>query len=408
MNFRTIGAPIAAILTTLALLAAACGGDSDGTAVEPSPASSPPVEADQPLAPPAAEPTEEATAQPVEPEAAPDPLPSLQEPPYTVEFGWGEFTLDDDIANRLFVGDDLTFVLSISDRPAGDSQNLERGWRLGVEEVSSSGGYGVAARVVGPAGTDSEARASDLEELVQAGGADCLVVDSAGGASVADAIDAAISAGVPVFTIGTDSPFTRRFAYYGIDDLEAGKLAASFVGQWATEGRLLLLNAGVLARDPGDPSAKARMEGFIESFLELMPHVEFANGPEDVEPLGFDSDSAYDSAAVWLQEHPDVDIIFLADGGLEQLAAAIGDQFLHGDVYAAGFGMSDAIGNFIHDGVVVATLLEGLESQAETAAQACGRFLDDGVYDAGAVARNPQVVHEDNLESTGWAPPERN
>ena len=397
---------VAATFAILALFATACGGGDEKAAFGPPLTSSPVVGADQPPEETAVESSEESAFDPEEPTTTSAPLPSLLDPPYSVEFDWGVFSLAEGITNRMFVEEGLTFVLSVSDRSAADSGALIRGWRQGVEEVSNSKGRDITAQVIGPAGPDAGARAVELAALVEDGEVDCLAVDSANDVSVADAVDDAVSAGIPVFALGSDSPFSRRFAFYGIDDLEAGRLAGSFVGQWATDKRILLLKAGVLAQDPSDSSAGARMKGFIETFLELQPHVEFVNGPEDVEPLGIDPVEVYDSSAVWLQEHPDVDMILQADGGLEELARAIGDQFLHGDVYAVGFGMSNMIGNLVHDGVVVATLLEGLEAQADTAAQACGNFLFDGMYDVAVVTRDPLVVYQENLESSGWASPD--
>ena len=235
-------------------------------------------------------------------------------------------------------------------------------------------GRDVVGRMVGPEGGDALAQADELTLLVQAGEVDCLAVDAADSGTVPDAIDAAVSAGVPVFSVGVDAANSRRFAFYGLNDFDAGRFAGSYAGQWVLDSRILIRKAAVLAGDPDDSSSRARMEGFIEAFLEFQPHVEFVNGPESTEAQGFDADEVYDSSVVWLQQHPDADMIFHADEGLEALAQAIADQLLYGDVYAVGFGMGQTVGNLIHDGVVVATLLEGYEAQAAAAAEGLRRL----------------------------------
>ena len=329
----------------------------------------------------------------------------LLDPPHLVEFGWGEFSLAKSTGDRLFVDERLTFVLMMPAIDTARTRMAEQGWSRGVEEVSDVYERAVLARVVGPESADARDQAAELVSLVEEGEVDCLAVDAGGDGLVADALDTAVAAGVPVFTLGVDVPNSRRFAFYGLDDFEAGRFVGSFVGRWALERRILILKAGVLSSDPGDRGSRARMEGFVEAFLEIQPHVEFVNSADTVEPQGVDAEELYESAAVWLAENPDVDVILHADAGLEPLARVISDQYLHGDVHAVGFGMSETIGNLIHDGVIVASLVEGVAAQAATAAVACGEFLLEGVHDVGVVARTPQVAHEDNLESFGWSPP---
>lgn len=413
MKFTILSAPAVA---ALALFATACAEDDPEPRL-PDPPTSVTVAEETPPEPPAEE----------EPEPAPTPdtttstvpeveattttaattttsLPVL-DPPHVVEFGWGEFSLARSIGDRLFVDERLTFVLSMPSIDTARTRMAEQGWSRGVDEVSDVYERVVLGRVIGPESSDARDQASELVSLVEAGEVDCLVVDADGDGLVADAVDTAVAAGVPVFTLGTDVPNSRRFAFYGLDDFDAGRFAGSFVGRWVLDKRILILKAGVLASDPDDRGARARMEGFVEAFLEVQPHVEFVNSADTVEPQGVDADEIYESAAVWLAENPDVDVILHADAGLEPLARVISDQYLHGDVYAVGFGMSETVGNLIHDGVIVASLVEGVAAQAATAAVACGEFLLEGVHDVGVVARTPQVAHEFNLESFGWSPP---
>lgn len=333
-------------------------------------------------------------------------LPPLSDPPHSVSLPWGNFSLATRISDRLFSGDGLRFAFSSSDRSSARSMAFEQGWSIGIDEVETLKSAEIAARVVGPAVVDEAAQADELVALAESGNVDCVVVDAPSTGRVADAIDEVVAAGVPVFTVGTDAPNSRRFAYYGLDGLEAGKFAGMYAGQWSLDSRILIRKAAVLAGDPSQASTSKRMEGFIEAFLEIQPHVEFVGDHESVEPAGTDAEAVYEWSAAWLEAHPDVDMVFFADDGLEAFSRAIADVYLHGDVFAIGFGMSQTIGNLIHDGVIVAALLEGHDSQAAAGARACGDFLLDGVNDVGVVSRLPGVVHEDNLTASGWEPPQ--
>ena len=411
MTIRRSRVSAAVVLAGLVLIVPACGNGAEPLSV-PSPATSLAVDpeesagieiqADEEAATATSTTTEAPVANSSTTTTTTTSPPPLTDPPHAVEFAWGNFRLAEDTSNRLFEARGLRFVLTVSDTTAENAAMFEQGWALGIEEVATLSGRDVVGQMVGPEGGDALAQADELTSLVETGEVDCLAVDAADRAAVPDAIDAAVAAGIPVFAVGDDAANSRRFAFYGLDDFEAGRFAGSHAGQWVRDSRILIRKAAVLAGDPDDPSSRARMEGFIEAFLEFQPHVEFTNGPESTEAQGFDADEVYDSSVVWLQQNPDADMIFHADEGLEFLARAIGDQLLYGNVYAIGFGMSQTVGNLIHDGVVLATLLEGYEAQAAAAARACGDFLFDGVYDVGVVSRDPQVVHEHNLEAAGW------
>ena len=333
-------------------------------------------------------------------------LPPLTDPPHFASLPWGNFRLADRVSDRLFNGAPLRFALSVSDTAAADAAALEQGWAFGIEEAEFLKVSDIGGRIVGSDGADAAAQADELLSLVESGQVDCLVVDAANAGRIPDTVDEIVAAGVPVFTVGVDAPGSKRFAHYGLDDADAGRFAGSYAGQWFLDRRILVRKAAVLAANPSASASQKRMEGFIEAFLELQPHVEFANGPDSVEPAGADADAVYESSSTWLGEHPDVDLVFFADEGLEAFARAVADVYLHGDVFAVGFGMSQVVGNLIHDGVVVAALLEGYAAQAAAGARACADFLLDGVYDVGVVGRDPGVVHENNLAASGWKLPQ--
>ena len=137
-----------------------------------------------------------------------------------------------------------------------------------------------------------------------------------------------------------------------------------------------------------------------------MPDVEFVNGPGTVESFGFDHNEVYDETKEWILDRRDVDMIFFPDQGLEPAAAVIADLALYGDVSLTGFHMSEAVSNYIREGVVVAAMLPGLAAQAAAGAEACGDYLLAGVYDTGHVTIDPVAVTDDNVDDRDWTLPE--
>ncbi len=334
-------------------------------------------------------------------------LPLPQSPPYRAEPSWGPFLLADRIARKLTLDETLSFVLSVGATSEGGSgPAMGAGWARGAGEASSRHGRAVEASVVGPWGDDPDAQAAEIDELLVAGGIDCLAVEAPASGELARVIDRAANSGVPVFTVGGDSAGAKRFAFYGMDDRGAGVHAGRVVGRWAVDGRILLRKAAVLAADAADGRSRLLMEGFIAGIGEELPDLEFVNGPDTAVSLGADPDSAYEAAGEWIGANPEVDIIFLPDSSLEQASRFIAAEALYGEVSTAGFHMSSSVVNFIYEGVVVAAMVPGLSNQAEAAARACGDFLLAGVYDTGAVAVDPTAVTEANLEEREWTAPQ--
>ena len=417
-----------------ALLASACGGDGSRPVAAPTSTAAPDQAVPADPEPPT---TTEAPADPEQPDAtseppatteaplASEPLttadaplaseppattvpPRPQSPPYRAELPWGSFLLADRTAHKLLTLDEtLSFVLSVgATSDGGSGPAMGEGWARGAEEAAARHGATIEARVVGPWGDDPDAQAAEIDELVTAGEVDCLAVEAPAGGELARVIDRAANSGVPVFTVGGDSPGSKRFAFYGLDDRGAGVHTGRLVGRWALDGRILLRKGAVLAADAADERSRVLMEGFIDGIGEELPDLEFVNGADTAASLGADPDAAYEAAGEWIEAHPDVDIIFLPDSSLEQASSFIAARALYGEVSTAGFHMSDSVVNYVYEGVVVAAMVAGLANQAAAAADACGDFLLAGAYDTGRVAVDPTAVTEGNLEERDWTAPE--
>ena len=410
----------------LALLAAACAGDDgdDDTAssvppvtTQQEPQSSPDPEGEpdedetvaeappgeqEPVGEPAA--GEPAVAEPVVAEPVVEQEPDG--PPHVAELAWGNFVLAERIAAKLDAGDPLNFVLSLNATGATGSASFEHGWAAAAGEVSDQHGVGIDARVIGPNSTDVEAQAATIESLIASADIDCLAVEAANPRLLTDVIDLAVDAGIPVFAVGGDSPDSKRFAFYGIDDYAAGETAGSLVGQWAADGGILVRRAAVLTGDAGDQGSFDLMRGFVAGLSEIHSGVEWVNGPSDVDSFGFDPFAVHDATEVWVLDNIDADIVFHTDEGLEALARVIADQLLYGDMYAVGFHISEPVTNYIRERVVVTAMAQGLAEQARRAGAACGDFLLAGVHDTGQVVIEPVAVTRDNIDEIDWTLPE--
>jgi ribose transport system substrate-binding protein len=107
-----------------------------------------------------------------------------------------------------------------------------------------------------PRTEDAQAQAERIRAAV-ADGTDAIVVSCSDEAVLTAAIDDAVARGVPVMTFDSDAPRSRRFAFYGPNDLEIG---ASVMDELATlmgqKGKV-----AVLAGNPDAPNLQRRVEG---------------------------------------------------------------------------------------------------------------------------------------------------
>jgi LacI family transcriptional regulator len=88
---------------------------------------------------------------------------------------------------------------------------------------------------------------------------------------IADAITRLAEARIPVVTLVTDIPHSRRIAYVGIDNRAAGETAAYLMGQWLDEKPTHILVTLSSSRFRGE---EEREIGFRRALRERFPHLQ--------------------------------------------------------------------------------------------------------------------------------------
>ena len=125
---------------------------------------------------------------------------------------------------------------------------------------------------------------------------------------VRTAVDQLVAAGIPVVTLVTDVPDSRRVAYVGIDNRAAGATAAYLVDQWSpgATGSVLVTLSSADFRGEGD-----RWRGFRSTLAELSPArtVREVGGTD-----GLDA-TMLDAVADALAADPTIDAVYSIGGG---------------------------------------------------------------------------------------------
>lgn len=384
---------LAAVLA-LSLAAAACGPDSDdsigdgaeGTSQTTEPLTAPSI-ANRPL-------TTSVTLTTVPPTTEPP-----AGPPLVAELPWGNFTLAPRIADKLFAGGRLNVVVSLATVDGSHrATQFTEGWQRAGAEAAEQFGREINPRVIGPPVADAAEQQATIEALIASGDIDCLAVEASEADSFAAGIDAAVEAGIPVFTVVGDAPGSKRFAHVGLNAVEAGRAAGSLVGQWALDGSILVRRAALLSGDAANQQSFDLMRGFMAGLSETHSGAEWLNEPATAPSWGFDEVTVYNLAEAWAVENSDVDIVFHTGEGLEMIGRVIADQLLYGDMYAVGFGTNEVIADLIRERAIVAAMSPRFDEQAYLAGRACSGFLLDGVVETGHIVVAPAAYTLDNVD----------
>jgi len=107
-----------------------------------------------------------------------------------------------------------------------------------------------------PPTEDGQVQAQRIAQAVNEG-ADVVLISCSDAAKVTGAINDAVARGVPVMTFDSDAPQSKRFAYYGVDDIQTGeKVMAELASQLGGNG-----NVAILAGNQNAPNLQKRVQG---------------------------------------------------------------------------------------------------------------------------------------------------
>src|SRR5271168_3066265 len=163
-------------------------------------------------------------------------------------------------------------------------------WKSAAAGFAAAGlQYGVSVDTRGPAGLNAQAEVDEFKAMVARKPAGILV-SVANSKLMAPEIDAAIAAGIPVITMDSDSPESKRLYFIGTNNLEAGKLGGRRVAA-KLDGK----GNVVFFTNPGQPNLDERLKGYQDIFAAF-PGIKVV----EVFDIKADPGSALDQAAVYL------------------------------------------------------------------------------------------------------------
>lgn len=125
-----------------------------------------------------------------------------------------------------------------------------------AEEQSKATGYNITVDWETPPTEDGQEQAKRIATAVT-DGANCILISCSDAAKVTGAINDAVDKGVPVMTFDSDAPDSKRFAFYGTNDIDCGhEVMAELAKQ--TNGKAVV---AILAGNQNAPNLQKRVQG---------------------------------------------------------------------------------------------------------------------------------------------------
>jgi ribose transport system substrate-binding protein len=130
------------------------------------------------------------------------------------------------------------------------------GAETAARELSAKHGIDVVIDWRTPPTEDAQVQAQRIAQAVNEGD-DAILVSCSEAGKVTGAINDAVARGVPVMTFDSDAPLSKRFAFYGVDDIRTGEQVMSELAkQLGGKGKI-----AILAGNQNAPNLRKRVDG---------------------------------------------------------------------------------------------------------------------------------------------------
>lgn len=200
----------------------------------------------------------------------------------------------------------------------------------------------------GPADFDTPAQVTALEQIIPTKPAG-LIIAALQPDAIQPAIDKAIAAGIPVVTVDTDAPASKRMTYLGTDNYSAGRT----MGQTMIE---VLGGSGKVgvASVPGQFNLEERIRGIKDVFAATNGGVELVTVVDDKN----DDAATADAVVAMLQANPEITLVGSINAVGAGVAAALRQTNNVGKIKAVTFDITEPILAGLEDNSIQATMVQ--------------------------------------------------
>jgi ribose transport system substrate-binding protein len=137
------------------------------------------------------------------------------------------------------------------------------GAEAAAKELSQKHGVPVEIVWLTPPAEDGQVQAQRIAQAVNEG-ANAILVSCSDAGKLTGAINDAVDRGVPVMTFDSDAPDSKRFAFYGVDDIKTGMAVMDELAKQMKEKGAI----AILAGNQNAPNLRKRVEGVKQAAMK--------------------------------------------------------------------------------------------------------------------------------------------
>ncbi len=221
---------------------------------------------------------------------------------------------------------------------------------LGIESRATElSEFGVSVEIRYDSIDNPEQQAKHIDELI-ALGIDGLAITPINHPLVKDRLKSLSDAGFPIVTSNSDIPDCGRIAYVGSDYKKSGETAAGLMNL-ITAGKAKI---GIIIGSPLVLCHCERVTGFTEyahkHFPDLLVIDKAVNHDDDID--------SYTATKDMLQNHPEIDALFLAAAGVTGACRAVQDMGLNGKLAIVSYDATPSTCHLLQQRVISATIAQ--------------------------------------------------
>jgi ribose transport system substrate-binding protein len=173
------------------------------------------------------------------------------------------------------------------------------GAEAAAKELTQQSGVPIEIAWLTPPAEDGQVQAQRIAQAVNEG-ATAILISCSDAGKVTGAINDAVARGVQVMTFDSDAPDSKRFAFYGVDDIKTGKAVMDELAkQMGSKGSI-----AILAGNQNAPNLRKRVEGVKEAakaypdmkIVDTFYHIET---PQDAAAEVIRAQNAYPQIQGW-------------------------------------------------------------------------------------------------------------
>jgi len=164
---------------------------------------------------------------------------------------------------------------------------------------------------------------------------------------------------IPIVTIGTDIPESKRLAYVGSNSYLLGQTAANLLALFAGGEAQI----GIISGSEYSYNHLQKVRGFEEYLAEHFPGMRVIDKIINQDRDGL----SYERTTDMLVRHPQINALFFAAGGLRGGCKAVKDLGLAGKLKIVSFDLMPFNRQMVEEGTILATIGQHPEYHAEKA-----------------------------------------